>query len=339
MNTSAPVVSIVTANYNGAEHLPALLSCLQGQTLQEFELIVVDNRSTDSSLSILSDLGQHSAFPLLVIRNLRNLGFGPATNQGIRRSAAPWIATLNNDTRPESTWLEHLIDIAHGSGSLGSGIGMVGSKMLRAKDPTLIDSTGIAVDWSGIAWDLRGGERDDSNEVTPKPIFGPCAGAALYSRAMLEEIGMFDEDFFAYLEDVDIAWRARLAGWEAVLEPSSRVLHAHSATLGDASPRKRFLLARNKIWLLVKNYPGLDLDRYLAFILAYDAMAAAYGVATRADFAALRGRAAAMRMLPKFLTKRREIQERWQDVANWRKVVSPLVPPWSVSRRYAHLST
>jgi GT2 family glycosyltransferase len=336
--SSTPAVSIVTANFNGADHLPLLLACLQRQTVREFELIVVDNRSTDSSLSVLSEAAQGSVFPLRVMRNVRNLGFGSATNQGIRRSMAPWVATLNNDTRPDPKWLEHLLDTAYEAEHRGSAIGMVGSKMLRAKDPAQIDSAGIAVDWSGIAWDRRGGERDDAGERMTEPIFGPCAGAALYSRTMLNEIGAFDEDFFAYLEDVDIAWRARLAGWQALLEPKSRVLHAHSATLGDSSPRKRFLLARNKVWSLVKNYPEPDLLRYLAVILAYDVMAVGYGVVTRSDFATLRGRAAALQMLPKFLDKRREIQAKWRDVENWRKAVSPVVPPWSVANRYAHLS-
>ena len=327
-----PAASVVVVNYNGAPHLSALLERLERQTIHDFELIVVDNGSADDSGAILAAAHARLPFPLHVIRNSRNLGFGPATNQGMRRAAAGWIATLNNDTRPEPAWLEHMLAAAQ-----GSHMGMIGSKLLRAQNPTQIDSAGIALDWTGIAWDWRGGEADDGTEQSPVTIFGPCAGAAFYARAMLDEIGMFDEDFFAYLEDVDLAWRARLAGWQAHLQPQARALHAHSSTLGDASPRKRFLLARNKVWLLVKNYPGPDLYRNLPAILAYDTMATVYGVVTRGDVAALRGRVAGLARLPDFLTKRRHIQARWQDVDNWRRSVSPVEMPWAVSRRYAHL--
>jgi GT2 family glycosyltransferase len=329
---STPAATVVVVNHNGASHLSALLEHLGRQTVTDFELIVVDNGSSDGSLDILAKTSR-LPFPVQVVRNARNLGFGPATNQGMRRSAAAWIATLNNDTRPEPTWLEHLLD----GTERDSRLGMLGAKLLRARDPSQIDSAGIALDWTGIAWDRRGGEQDDPGERNPEDIFGPCAGAALYARAMLEEIGMFDEDFFAYLEDVDLAWRARLAGWRARLQPRARALHAHSATLGDASPRKRYLLARNKVWLLVKNYPSPDLARNLPAILAYDTMAILYGIVTRGDLASLRGRIAGLARLSYFLNKRCRIQSRWWDVDNWRSAVSPIESPWAVSKRYAHL--
>ena len=154
---------------------------------------------------------------------------------------------------------------------------------------------------------------------------------------MLKEIGLFDGDFFAYMEDVDLAWRARLAGWRAVLQPQARALHTHSATLGDDSPQKRFYLARNKVWLLAKNYPAADLTRRLPGILFYDTAATLYGMAMQRDCVSLRGRMAGMVRLPSFLGKRHEIQTRWRDVDNWRSAVSPSVPPWRVSQRYRHL--
>jgi GT2 family glycosyltransferase len=330
---SIPAVSIIVVNYNGASHLSALLERLGRQTRGDFELIVVDNGSTDRSLDVLTESTSSFLFPLQVIRNNQNLGFGPATNQGVRRSVSPWIATLNNDTRPEPEWLERMLDATGND----PNVGMIGAKLLRAQNPLQIDSAGIALDWTGIAWDRRGGEQDDPDESVTENIFGPCAGAALYSRAMLDEIGMFDEDFFAYMEDVDLAWRARLAGWRARFQPQARALHAHSATLGDASPRKRFLLARNKIWLLVKNYPTSDLARNLPGILTYDALATLYGMGIRHDFASLQGRIAGARRLSHFLKKRNRIQTRWQDIENWRVAVSPIEMPWAVSKRYAHL--
>ena len=141
---------------------------------------------------------------------------------------------------------------------------MVASKMLFAHRPEIINSAGIAMDWAGIAWDWRGGEIDTPAEEHDSEVFGPCGGAALYSRRMLDEIGLFDEDFFMYLEDVDLACRARLAGWHCLLPPQARVLHAHSATAGEGSPFKSYQLGRNKIWTLVKNFPQPLLNDHLA---------------------------------------------------------------------------
>jgi hypothetical protein len=241
---------------------------------------------------------------------------------------------LNNDTRPETEWLEQLVSTAAAT----PDVGMVASKMLRATHPDQIDSAGVAVDWMGIVWDWRGGQPDTRDETMTSEVFGPCGGAALYSRAMLEAIGTFDEDFFAYMEDVDLAWRARLAGWRSLLQPQARVLHEHSATLGHSSPRKRFLLGRNKVWLLVKNYPNPWFARNLPLLLTYDAMAATYGAAMQRDGVAWQGRLAGLRQFGRFWRKRREIHRHWRDVANWRRGMSPMVAPWQVRERFAHLN-
>jgi len=331
--TEVLTVSVVVVNYNGARHLNHLLDHLAHQTRIDFDLYVVDNGSTDNSLALLSEKASGLPFNTYIIENNSNLGFGPATNQGIRASSAPWIATLNNDTRPEPDWLERILEATTSM----NRVGMVGSKLLRDQDPTQIDSAGIAMDWMGIAWDWRGGEDDDPGESTIQEIFGPCAGAALYSRTMLTEVGLFDDNFFAYLEDVDLAWRARLAGWQAVLQPSARALHAHSATLGDASPLKRFLLARNKVWLLAKNYPCMDLICHLPGILLYDTAATLYGMYTWRDSVSLRGRLAGVAGILPFLRQRRQSFSQWHDMVNWRDAVSPNVAPWQVSDRYAHL--
>ena len=199
-------------------------------------------------------------------------------------------------------------------------------------------SAGIAVDAAGIAWDWRGGEPDDPDERGVVEIFGPCGGAALYARQMMLQLGGFDEEFFAYLEDVDLAWRARLAGWRCFYQPQARLLHAHSATLGDASPTKRFLLGRNKVWTLIKNLP----DRYLLEdglrAVFYDKLATGYGVLTRGDLASLRGRLAGLRGAGPMLAKRRAIQRATVDVENWRRFVQPAPAPWAVPRRYDHLA-
>lgn len=330
---SNPTATIIVPNFNGVRHFPALFSALASQSCPNFELLVIDDASSDSSLQWLQGASSDFNLQLRIIRNRQNVGFAAACNQGIAEARSQWLVLLNNDTQPEPNWLEALLDAAVGSAQ----VGMVASKMLFAHNPELINSAGIALDWMGIAWDWRGGEVDKPSEIGTTKIFGPCGGAALYSRRMLDEIGGFDEDFFMYLEDVDLAWRAQLAGWQALFQPQARVLHAHSATLGDASPRKSFLLGRNKIWLLVKNYPNPWFLRYLPLILTYDLFATLYGAILRRNFALARGRLAGLRSAGKMLAKRKGIQQRWHDVDNWRSVMSPGELPWKVSQRYAHL--
>lgn len=209
--------------------------------------------------------------------------------------------------------------------------------MLFANQPHVINSAGINIDPVGIAWDYRGGEQPGQEEE-PIEVFGPCAGAALYRRAVLEEIGLLDEDFFAYLEDVDLAWRARPAGWRALYVPAARVYHLHSATLGEGSPFKSFLLGRNKVWLILKNYPMPWLAYYLPLILLYDLSAIFYALVARHDFHSLRGRARALSELSKIWQKRRKVQALCRITHyEWRKLLAPLDPPWKVPKRYQHL--
>ena len=198
-----PLVSIIVVNWNGLGLLKPCLASLRRQTFKSFEIIVVDNGSSDGSVPWLL---QQSDVRLLT--NTTNYGFAAANNQGIRASRAPFLALLNNDTEVESTWLAALLNAVD-----DSNVGMVASLMCFASRPTIVQSAGIAIDRTAIAWDRFGGlPVDNSSVCQPADIFGPSAGAALYRRAMLDEIGLLDEQFFAYLEDVDLAWRAQRAG-------------------------------------------------------------------------------------------------------------------------------
>lgn len=327
------LASIIVPNYNGVRHFPALFDALSRQRYRNFEVILVDDASTDQSLQWLENIRQDFPAAIQIVRNTNNLGFAASCNRGIAAAQGEWIVLLNNDTQPEVGWLEALMQtvVAHPE------IGMVASKMLFAHDPSIVNSAGIAMDWAGIAWDWRGGEIDDPTELETCEIFGPCGGAALYSRRMLDEIGGFDEDFFMYLEDVDLAWRAQLAGWKCLFQPLARVIHAHSASLGESSPRKSFLLGRNKIWTIVKNYPTPRLYRYLPIIIGYDLMATLYGALLRRNFALARGRLAALQGLRKMLVKRRAIQSHLQKNKDWQVTIFPVAPPLRVANRYSHL--
>ncbi len=326
-------ISVLVINYNGERHLAQLVAALQAQTLRDFELIFIDNGSADGSVALMQQMCDKGALASTLLINAENTGFALACNQGIRAAQGEWIALLNNDAFPEPGWLEHLWDASQRSPRLG----MVAAKLLFAHEPARINSAGIAIDRAGIAWDWRGGELDKPEESGPVEIFGPCGGAALYSRQMLDEIGGFDEDFFAYLEDVDLAWRAQLAGWRCVLEPQARVYHIHSATLGNGSPFKNYLLGRNKVWLITKNYPIPWLLLYLPAIIVYDLMSVIVGTFRSQNFAALKGRLAGLRQIPFFLKKRRTIQQKWHYANHWQALMAPLALPNSVLKRYTHL--
>jgi len=322
-----PHVAVVIPNWNGRRLLGACLSGLCRQTFPDFEIILVDNGSTDGSVA---SVREHFS-RVRVISNEVNRGFAAGVNQGIRASDSPFVATLNNDTEVSPGWLAALVAAAEGNPC----VGMCASKMVFADRPGVINSTGICLDRVGIAWDRRGGEPDDEREAVPVEVFGPCGGAALYRRAMLNEVGLFDEDFFAYLEDVDLAWRARRAGWRCLYVPAARVLHRHSATSREGSPFKSFYLGRNKVWLILKNYPFARLWLYVPLVLAYDISAVAYTIVTRGDVHALRGRLAGLTGIKKVWQEReRRISDRPRDL----QYLSPLEPPWRIPRRYRHLA-
>jgi GT2 family glycosyltransferase len=319
---------VVIPNWNGAALLPACLAGLRQQTYRDFVTVVVDNGSTDASLAVLD------RFPEVRVRPLAaNRGFGAATNAGIRATRGPYVATLNNDAVPDPGWLAALVGAA---AATDARVGMWASRMVLAGRPGVLDSCGIAVDRVGIAWDLLGGQPTGSDRSLVEP-FGPCAGAALYRRAMLAEVGLFDDHFFAYLEDVDLAWRARRRGWRCRYVPAASVTHRHSATGGEGSWQKRYLLGRNKVWLLAKNYPTVGMWRWLPLVVLYDLAAVAYGLASRGDAAGLVGRLAGLRRLRWALRQRPNRGTAAEDGS-----VAAMQPPdwpWRVPLRYRHLAS
>src|SRR5437762_5437862 len=231
--------SVIILNWNGARLLPECLSALARQTYRDFELLLVDNGSIDGSAALLDDLERTLqpawlAAPLLrmarVIRNNQNVGFAEGNNVAIRLSDARYIVALNNDAIPEPQWLGELVTTAH---SAHPSVGMVASTMLFDRRPDYVASAGITIHHDGVALDRGLGMlAADLEALGTKPVFGPSAGAALYKSAMLCDVGLFDERFFSYLEDADLAWRARSRGWRALHNPRARVLHEYSATGG-----------------------------------------------------------------------------------------------------------
>ena len=323
-----PEASVVIVTWNGLRHLQRCLPALQVQTGVTFETIVVDNGSTDGTAEWLQ-----SAYPQIAVKRLvSNHGFAAANNIGFGLARADLIATLNNDAVPDPDWLRLLVGTAREHPEAGS----FGSRIVLDRDPNVIDSAGVVTDVLGIAWDRHNAERvglDAAGEV-----FGACAGAALYRKKLLDETGGFDPAFFAYLEDVDLAWRARWRGWSARYVPEARVVHAHSATGMEESAFKTFHLGRNKVWTIAKNHPLRALLIYGPLLVAYDLASLPITMARQRNLAALRGRLAGLRALgPVLRQRKREATQRrasWNDI---RPFVARPSWPWDVWHRYRRL--
>ncbi len=243
-----PAISVIIANLNGEKYLPDCLGALSRQTFRDFEVIVVDNGSTDGSLDLLK-----KDFPWVRVIELKeNTGFARANNIGFEASSSQFVATLNNDTIPGPGWLQALYDTA----VKDSAIGMVASKIYLGREGNELDSAGMLIYPDGMSRQRGRGEKDNGQFDSSCEVLFPSACAALYRREMLREIGYFDEDFFSYCEDADLGLRGRLAGWQARLAPSASVRHLYSGTGGKYSMFKAFLVERNHLWVLLKNMPA-----------------------------------------------------------------------------------
>lgn len=331
-----PLVSVLVVTWNGRALLERCLPAVRAQTLADREVVVVDNGSTDGSVEAAPRL-----YPgALVVRSEVNLGFARGNNLGLPRCRGRFIALLNNDCIAEPQWLERAVAVAE-----AGSVGMVATRQLRAEDPSTIDSAGIALDRAAIAWD-RGGGRAADDLLADTRVFGPSGGAALYRRELLDDVGLFAGALEMYYEDVDLAWRARLRGWDCAEAADARALHIGSASGGRNAPRKRFLLGRNKLWVAARCYPGEGLRRYLGTLIAYDLVALAGYLATarneavgpQARRAALAGRLAAVRGLGARLAERRSIQARRTAPAEEvLGAMAPIEPPWRLLGRFSHL--
>lgn len=291
-------ISVVIVNYNGVPFLERCLSALVAQTYPRYEIILVDNGSTDDSCEFV-----RAHFPQVrLLRNEKNVGFAAGNNLGIRAARGDLIATLNTDTKVEREFLQALSEPM-----AEPRVGMCAPLMLEMERRDIVDAAGITVDRFGFGWNLGAG-RPAREFTAPRPVFGACAGAGLYRRALFDEIGGFDEDYFAFYEDVDLAWRARLAGWKALLVPQARVYHYHGGSFGKISPQKLYLLARNRWWTILKNYPMPALVWHLPLMVWLDAAAALRAVLMYRSFEPLRGRWDAWRTRAQALEKRRALQ-------------------------------
>ena len=321
MNTEhkiTPLVSVVIPNLNGMKYLPACLSSIQEQTYRIFEVIIVDNGSTDESIDFIK-----TGFPgAIVIENKRNMGFAEANNQGIRAAKGKYIATLNNDTEVDREWLRTLVTEAERS---DDGVGMWAPKILSLQNKREIDSVGgLLIYRDGIAKGRGRLETDNGQYDEVRDILCPSACCALYRKTMLDDIGYFDSDFFAYCEDNDLGLRARLAGWKALSVPESIVYHYYSGTGGTYSRAKAFLVERNHLWVAWKTFPvswNIALPFYVLLRYVMQFYGTLSGKGSAAKFVesypakdviviVIKAHVAAFKGLPSILRKRRHIRRK-----------------------------
>jgi GT2 family glycosyltransferase len=241
-------LSVVIVNWNSGALLERCLEAVSRQTLRPDTLLVVDNGSTDGSADCV---GRFPAFVLL--RAGKNLGFAAGNNLAIRSCDTEFIALLNPDAFPAANWLESLVCAAEAH----PGCAAFGSRQLSADDPRIVDGIGDAYHCTGRVWRERHGCVQDRGDLVSRDVFSPCAAAALYRRKAVGEVGGFDEDYFCYVEDVDLGFRLRLAGWSARYVPDAVVLHCGSAiTGGQHSDFSVYHGHRNLVWTFFKNMPA-----------------------------------------------------------------------------------
>ena len=266
-------VSVIIPNYNGKKYLRDCLDAMECQSFRDFEVLLIDNGSDDGSGDLI-----RKEYPWVRLISLReNTGFCGAVNQGIRNSASPFVILLNNDTVADKNFIKELLKAIEDK----SQAFFCQAKLLKMKEQDKMDDGGNY--YCALGWAFAQGkgrpERDYSRE---KKIFAACGGAAIYRREILDRTGLFDEEHFAYLEDIDIGYRGRLLGYENWYCPDAKVFHVGSGTTGSRyNLFKVRYSSRNNVYLLYKNMPFLQILWNSPLLIT--------GFAVKAAFFAARG--------------------------------------------------
>jgi GT2 family glycosyltransferase len=303
VKTDHPVLSVVIVTWNSVEHISRCLSSLCIQTFQDFEVIVVDNGSTDDTLNAIQKY--RAKLDIIVEQIEINHGFAAANNLGARMARGKWLALLNADAYPEPDWLEQLLCAAEQNPPYI----FFSSRQIQFHAPDLLDGAGDAYHISGLAWRNAYKLPSRIHALEKKEVFSACAAAALYRRADFLQVGGFDEDYFSYFEDVDLGFRLRLAGKKCLYVPEAVVHHVGSASTGKRSDFSVYYGYRNMIWTFFKDMPSPLLWFFLPvhvatllFFIGYLSLRGQGRVILRAIHDAVQG-------LPRMLEKRKVIQK------------------------------
>lgn len=301
MDTAGHKLSVVILNWNGKPFLSACLGSLMEQPGEDFEVILVDNGSIDGSVQFVA-----ANFPQIEIISLQeNLGFCKGNTIGISQAKGEYIALLNNDTEVDRHWLEELVKALEER----PDVGFCASKMLLYDQRDLIDSVGDYYSIAGSGGKIGHRDRADKEGYNQqREVFGACAGAALYRRSMLEDIGLFDEDFFISQEDVDLSFRAQLKGYKCLYVPTAVVYHRLNTTLKTYSAEYVYYGHRNLEYVYIKNMPLPLLIITLPLHLVDVFLSFCFFLAKGRGRPFLKAKWDVLRALPKLLKKRRVIQ-------------------------------
>jgi len=293
------VVSVIVLNWNGELFLEACLGSLLRQSMGDTEIILVDNGSTDGSVDLVR--GRFPQVRLIVLEE--NTGFSAGNNAGIRHARGEYVALINNDAEADPHWIEEILKTYNSHPE----VGICASKMLFYDDRTLADACGDFYTVEGIAGKI-GHLEPEERYGKPREVFGACAGAAVYRRSMLEELGGFDEDFFIVHEDSDLSFRARLMGYKCLYVPTAIVYHHLGASIGLGSDRSVYFSQRNTEFVYLKNMPLLLLLKYWPMHVLADLVSFVAHIARGKTRAFLSAKFDALRMMPAVIKKRRRIQ-------------------------------
>jgi len=300
-----PFASVIIPNYNGVNLLPPLLEALRHQTFKDFEVIIADDASTDSSVTIMEQEYADIDLDMRLLVNRQNLGFAANCNRAAEAAYGRILVFLNNDTEPEPEWLAELIQAVCANPQAA----MVTSKILLFDQRDTLHTTGDLMGKDGIPRNRGVWEKDSGQFDQEQIVFSGCGGGTAYRKELWQALGGFDEDFWMYLEDVDFAFRAQLMGKQTVFAPQARIYHHLSATGGGSMAS--YYVGRNTIWNIAKNMPTALLLRNLPAILVaqlkvtLDALRNIKGEAAQAR---LKGQLAGLVGLPGQLQKRQAIQ-------------------------------
>lgn len=302
-----PKIAVIIVNYNGGEYLARCLQAVRNQIMPVWRAIVVDNASTQVPIIGNEDW----LVGIELIRLESNIGFAAANNLAVKTAeGAEWLALLNPDAFPEPDWLTKLIQAAERFPQYSS----FASRMLFAENPNILDGAGDNYYASGRAKRRGHGQHANGRYLEYDEVFSPCAGAALYKKSAFDQVGGFDEDFFCYLEDVDLGFRLRLTKHRCLYVPDAVVLHVGSGLTGRHSDFSTYHGHRNLIWVFVKNMPSILFWPYLPLHLAMNISSLFICAGRGQGLLSLKAKLDALKLLPNMLKKRHIIQAVRVDV-------------------------
>lgn len=325
-------LSVIIVNWNGRTLLERCLVALHGATRATDQVIVVDNGSHDDSVAWMRT--HHPDVTLITLPH--NLGFAGGNNAALAHCQHEWILLINNDAFVAPDALDILKDTAT---QVAPDVGAISATLLFEHAPTYVASAGILMRQDGVALDRDMATPASDLPTEPYPVMGASGGAVLLRRAMLDDIGFFAADYFNYLEDVDLALRALLRGWQTVHAPHAHIRHIYSATSGQGSPFKQRLLGRNRWRTLIRCLPTTLWWRHWHRIIGYDVIAC-IGLALTGGWSGISGRLSLLGDWRALYEQRRHIQHRRSPqadalIAHW---LVPAPWPWQSYAQIARLN-